>query len=216
MSTRVILALTVLAASTVAAAEAQRRPSPARAPMQIELSGGYAYQFGGAGQTREGKLEVTSSGSYGFTLDIPVRQDARIELLWWRQDAQAEFRRFSSGGATALDVAVEYWQLGGMTEFPQGNLAPYVVLTLGTTRLVGKENASGDEFRFGGTLGGGVKIAGQGAVGIRLEGRLLLTARNSGSSFWCGTGGCAIGVVGNPIAQGVLSGSVFVKVGGPR
>ena len=69
---------------------------------------------------------------------------------------------------------------------------------------------------FGGTHGGGVKIAGQGAVGIRLEARLLLTARNTGSGFWCGTGGCAIGVVGNPIAQGVLSGSVFVQVGGPR
>ena len=26
----------------------------------------------------------------------------------------------------------------------------------------------------------------------------------------------AVGVMGNPIAQGVLSGSVFVKVGGPR
>ncbi len=215
MFTRVILALAVLSAPTVTAAEAQRRPSPVRAPMQIELSGGYAYQFGGANQTREGNLKVPSSGSYGFTLDIPVRQDARIELLWWRQDAEAEFRPFS-GGPTAFDIAVEYWQLGGMTEFPQGNLAPYGVLTLGVTRLVGKENLSGDEFRFGGTLGGGVKIAGQGAVGIRLEGRLLLTARNRDSSFWCGTGGCAIGVVGKPIAQGVLSVNLFVKLGGPR
>ena len=111
---------------------------------------------------------------------------------------------------------MEYWQLGGMTEFPQGNLAPYAVLTLGTTRLIGKGNLSGDEFRFGGTLGGGVKIAGPGTVGIKLEARLLWTARNTGSSFWCGTGGCAIGLVGNPIAQGVLSASVFVKVGGPH
>ena len=183
--------------------------------MEIELSGGYAYQFGGAESTQQGNLTVPSSGSYGFTLDIPVRQDARIELLWWRQDTQAEFQPFI-GSPSAFDIAVEYWQLGGMTEFPQGNVVPYVVLTLGTTRLVGKGNTSGDEFRFGGTLGGGVKIAGQGVVGIRWEGRLLLTARNTGSGFWCGTGGCAIGVVGNPIAQGVLSGSVFVQVGGPR
>ena len=215
MSIRPILAFLVLSASTAAAADAQRRPPPSRTPMHIELSGGYAYQFGGAGSTREGNLKVPSSGSYGFTLDFPVRQNAHVELLWWRQDTQAEFTPFL-GAPSSTDIAVEYWQLGGMTEFPQGNLVPYGVLTLGTTRLVGKGNLSGDEFRFGGTLGAGVKIAGQGAVGIRLEARLMLTAKNTGSAFWCGTGGCAVGLVGNPIAQGVLSGSVFVKVGGPR
>ncbi len=111
---------------------------------------------------------------------------------------------------------MEYYQLGGTTDFPQGNLVPYGVLTLGTTRLIGKGDISGDEWRFSGTLGGGVKIAGQGMVGVKLEGRLLLTAQNNGSAFWCGAGGCAVGLVGSPIAQGVLSGSVFVKVGGPR
>ena len=183
--------------------------------MHVELSGGYGFHFGGAASTQQGTLTVAESGSFGFTLDIPVRQDARLELLWWRQNTQAEFQPFS-GAPSASDMAVEYYQLGGMTEFPQGNLAPYAVLTLGTTRLVAKGNLSGDEWRFGGTLGGGLKISGQGMVGLKLDGRLLWTARNSGSSFWCGTGGCAVGVVGNPIAQGVFSASVFVKIGGPR
>ena len=48
------------------------------------------------------------------------------------------------------------------------------------------------------------------------EGRMFLTAANTGSSFWCGVGGCAVGLVGNPIAQGLLSASVFVKLGGAR
>jgi hypothetical protein len=79
--------------------------------------------------------------------------------------------------------------------------------------LVAKGSLSGDEWRFGGTLGGGVKIAGQGKIGLKLDGRLLWTARNSGSSFWCGTGGCAVGITGNAIAQGLFSASVFVKIG---
>ncbi len=214
MSTRVILALAALSALTVAAAEAQRRPSP-RVPMHVEFSGGYGYQFGGGGSTREGRIDISSSGSYGFTLDIPVRQNARVELFWWRQDSQVEIKPVL-GTPSASDVAVEYYQLGGTTDFPQGNLVPYGVLTPGTTRLIGKGDISGDEWRFSGTLGGGVKIAGQGMVGVKLEGRLLLTAQNNGSAFWCGAGGCAVGLVGNPIAQGVLSGSVFVKLGGPR
>ena len=136
-------------------------------------------------------------------------------MFWWRQDSQVEIKPVL-GTPSASDVAVEYYQLGGTTDFPQGNLVPYGVLTLGTTRLIGKGDISGDEWRFSGTLGGGVKIAGQGMVGVKLEGRLLLTARNSGSSFWCGSGGCAIGLVGNPIAQGVVSASVFLKLGGAR
>ena len=212
MSIRVIVTLAALSAVTAAAAEAQRRPT-SRAPMEVEFSAGYGFHFGGAASTREGTLTVDESGSFGFTLDIPVRQDARVELLWWRQNTQAEFQPFS-GAPSSSDMAVEYYQLGGMTEFPQGNLTPYGVLTLGTTRLVAKGSLSGDEWRFGGTLGGGVKIAGQGKIGLKLDGRLLWTARNSGSSFWCGTGGgCAIGITGDAIAQGLFSASVFVKIG---
>jgi len=214
MSIRVIIALATFSAVTVSVAEAQQRRPTSRAPMQIELSGGYGFHFGGGGSGRDGSVTLDESGSYGFTLDIPVRQDARIELLWWRQNTQAEFQPFA-GAPSTVDVAVEYYQLGGMTEFPQGNLVPYGVLTLGTTRLLGRGNLSGDEWRFGGTIGGGVKIAGQGMVGLKLDGRLLWTARNSGSSFWCGVGGCAVGVTGHAVAQGLFSASVFVKLGGP-
>jgi len=214
MSLRVILALTALAAVTVTVAEAQQRRPTSREPMHVELSGGYGFQFGGGASGRDGRVDISESGSFGFTLDIPVRQNARVELLWWRQNTQAEFQPFV-GAPSSSDMAVEYYQLGGMTEFPRGNLAPYAVLTLGTTRLLGKGNLSGDEWRFGGTLGGGVKIS-RGTVGLKLDGRLLWTARNTGSGFWCGTGGCAIGVTGHAIAQGLFSASVFVKVGGPR
>jgi len=214
MSIRVILALMMLFASTVPAAEAQLRPSP-RVPMFIELSGGYGFQFGGGVSGRDGRLDIAESGSFGFTLDIPVRQNARVELFYWRQNSEVEIKPFLGTPSTS-DVAVEYYQLGGMTEFPQGNLAPFGLFTLGTTRLIGKGDISGDEWRFSGTLAAGVKVAGQGRIGAKFEGRLLLTAANTGSAFWCGVGGCAIGIVGNPIAQGLLSASVFVKLGGPR
>ena len=214
MSIRVILVLAVLSASGVTAAEAQLRPS-ARVPQFIELSGGYGFHFGGGASVREGRLDIDESGSFGFTLDIPVQQNARVELFYWRQNSQVEFQPFV-GTPSATDVGVEYYQVGGMTEFPQGNLAPYGLLTLGTTRLIAKGNLSGDEWRFSGTLGAGLKIAPQGRVGVKFEARLLLTANNTGSSFWCGTGGCAVGVVGNPIAQGLLSANVYVKLGGPR
>ena len=216
MSIRAIALLAALPSLISTPAEAQRRPS---SPLpRIELSGGYAYQWGGNSQAPDGEFKVPSSNSYGFTLGFPVRPGGRVELLYWRQDTRAEFNPVGGGAGTEdlFDIAVEYWQLGGMSELPQGNLTPFFVLTLGTTRLVPKGIASGDEFRFSGTVGGGIKIAGQGRVGVRLEARALLTASNTDSAFFCGTGGCAVGVVGDAIAQGVLSASLFVKLGDSR
>jgi hypothetical protein len=163
-------------------------------------------------------LDLPSTDSYGFTLDVTLRSQQRLELLWWRQDTRAELDPVGGGMDEVFDMAVEYWQLGGMTEFPQGNFTPFAVLTLGATRLVAKGPVvTGDEFRFSGTLGAGVKIAGQGRVGARLEGRLLVTARNTDSAFFCGPGACAVvGGGAGAITQGVLSANLFVKLGGPR
>lgn len=212
MSIRVLVAIAALFLVNTPATEAQRS-----APMSVELSGGYAYQWGGSSDITGGQIEIPTSGSYGFTLDVPVRSGGKLELLWWRQDTSAEFNAVGVGPNVGLtDVAVEYWQMGGMTEVRRGNVSPFVVLTLGATRLIGKGNTTGNETRFSGTLGGGLKVSGQGRVGLRLEGRLLVTSSNTDSAFFCGLGGCAIGLVGDPIAQGVLSASLFLKLGGPR
>lgn len=216
MSIRAIALLAALPSLISTPAEAQRRPSSP--PPRVELSGGYAYQWGGNSQSPDGDFKVPSSNSFGFTLGFPVRPGGRVELLYWRQDTRAEFNPVGGGAGTEglFDIAVEYWQLGGMSELPRGFLTPFFVLTLGATRLVPKGNASGDEFRFSGTVGGGIKIAGEGRVGVRLEARALITASNTESAFFCGTGKCGVGVAGDAIMQGLLSASLFVKLGDSR
>ena len=217
MSLRVLVVLVAASAVNAAALEAQRVPISPETPMHIEFSGGYAYQFGGGASVSGGDVVVPPTDSYGFMLNIPVRELGRVELMWWRQDTRAELNPTGGGMGEVLDIGVEYWQLGGMTELPRGKITSYGVLTLGATRLVAKGDVvTGDEFRFSGTLGGGVKIAGQGRVGVRLEGRLMIMARNADSTFFCGTGGCAVGVVGETVAQGLLSVNLFVKLGSPR
>ena len=217
MSLRVLVALVAAAAVNATAVEAQRVPMSPEAPMHIELSGGYAYQFGGGASVSGGDVVVPPTDSYGFTLDVPFRELGRIELFWWRQDTRAELTPSGGGMSEVLEMGVEYWQFGGMTEWPRGKITTYGVLTLGATRLVAKGDiVTGDEFRFSGTLGGGVKIAGQSRVGVRLEGRLMIMARNDDSTFFCGTGGCAVGVVGETVAQGLFSVNLFVKLGSPR
>ena len=81
MSIRVILALAALYALTVSVAEAQQRRPTTRVPMHVELSGGYGYQLGGGGSTREGRIDITSSGSYGFTLD-GIRWELERYVAW--------------------------------------------------------------------------------------------------------------------------------------
>ena len=79
MSTRVILALAVLSASTVTAAEAQRWPSPVRGPMQTELSGATPTSFGARVSTDRDRTR--SSWGTSPRIDIgPKSNSARSNI----------------------------------------------------------------------------------------------------------------------------------------
>ncbi len=44
---------------------------------KVEVTPFYGYQFGGGHDVVRGRLSIPSSGSYGFTFDVRVRDDAR-------------------------------------------------------------------------------------------------------------------------------------------
>lgn len=54
-------------------------------------------------------------------------------------------------------------------------------------------------------FGGGVKIFPSERIGIRLAGHLYSTIISGGTGFWCGTGGCGVGLSGWGVWQGDVS-----------
>ena len=186
--------------------------SPAWA-QKVEITPFYGYQFGGGLDVVRGQLSIPSSGVYGFTFDVRVRDNAMVEFLYLRQDTELKFQSGGVGPKEELfDMAVEYYHGGGVLEFGEGQARPYVALGVGATRLAPKAEAIGSEWRFSASFGGGVKVFPSEHIGFRFEGRLLVPFWGSGFSIGCGgPGGCYTGVSGYATTlQGNVNGGLVI------
>jgi hypothetical protein len=177
---------------------------------RIELLGygGYAwsdavesYYLGGSGE-----VDITSGGIWGIEADINARPGAQLVLLYNRQDSELTFKH--AAGLEDLedptgDIAIEYWQIGGLGGVQQGNIMPFTMLTLGGTRIIftpKSASATDDEWYFSIILGIGAKIYVNERIGLRVQGRLPWTFNTSGAA--AGFGG--------RIVQADVSGGLFI------
>ena len=174
----------------------------------VELAPFYGRQFGGTIDVARGKLLFPASGSWGFTLDVKVADEAFIEFLYSRQDTTMEFQQGGVGPREELfDVAVEYYQGGGGLEFGDGPARPFIALGVGATRVAAKPEGLGSEWRFSMSVAGGLKVLANEHIGFRLEGRLLLPFYGGGFAL-----GGGYAVVGGWIstAQGNLNAGLII------
>ncbi len=121
-----------------------------------------------------------------------------FEFLYSRQDTTLDFQQGGIGGKEELfDMAVEYYQVGGIIEFGEETVRPYISLTAGVTRLNPKPSNLDSEYRFSAPVGGGVKVFPSEHIGFRFEGRILVPFYGSGFTIGCGLpGGCYAGASG--------------------
>jgi hypothetical protein len=179
--------------------------APARGEVEVALWGGY--QGGGSFDVEGGELHLPGAPSVGITVDVTVREDAQVELSYSRQATELRLR----GGAlapstTLMDMAVEYYQLGGLLEWPHARWRPFFAMTIGATRFAPEPADVASVWRFSGVLGGGTKLELTEHLRLRLQGRLLLPWISGSSSFFCSLpGGCLISVSGTVMAQGDVS-----------
>ena len=77
-----------------------------------------------------------------------------FEFYYSRQDTKLEFRERAIGNKVELfDMAVEYYQVGGVYHFSEDNIQPFVSFGAGVTRWAAKTDLASDEWQF--SLGGG-------------------------------------------------------------
>ncbi len=184
---------------------------------KFEITPFLGYMFGGEVAILNGNLRLRDDMNYGLVLDFTVNRSAQVEASYTRQDTKLDFDEFRVGRRSIYDVSVNVWQIGGQYRFnPMATVRPFFSGTLGFTHYgVGDKldeeapDLTSDTF-FSVVFGGGVKIFPSRRIGIRLAGHLYSTILSSGGGFWCGTGGCGIGLSGWGVWQGdVQAGLTF-------
>lgn len=198
---------------SASAAHAQYGASAER-KIELGVNGGYVWTWARevyVGATI-GELDVKDTGYWGITLDYNVQQDKQLELMYRRQDSQLTYKPALFPQTTLADVAVEYWQIGGLGGVRRGDVMPYGLFTVGATRFIPKNTPYNDEWRFSMIFGLGVKKYMGERMGIRLQTQLPFTWIDGGGSVTCGGGGCITTVGGSGIGQIDVGGGVFLKL----
>lgn len=205
-----LAAILALLALAPVAARAQEIPEHR---YELGANAGYSWTF-----SREviynnfgGSVDVKDAAHYGGTLDAYVQHGKAVRLMYQRQDSKLTFQPRGLPKANVADVAVEYFQLGGLAGTPKGTVLPYGMFTLGATRLSYSNIDADDNWRFSMILGFGVKkYLGQ-KLGLQVEGQIPYTWIDADGSVACGSFGCISTVGGTGVGQANVGGGLYLN-----
>jgi hypothetical protein len=194
------------------------------AGQRIEITPYGGYQWGGSLSGYEGEIRVPSAGNWGIALDIEVRRDVMVELVYSRQYSSLQIRPYCNYPGVspdcvptwrqAFDMATEYYHIGGHYEIETGAaVTPFTTMTMGATRFAPDNAVYDDEWKFSAAIGLGLKVPVGERFGIRLQARMLIPFLWSSGGLWCGSGGCSVGVGGgSSFIQGDVIAGFIVKL----
>ncbi|HEY6000821.1 MAG TPA: hypothetical protein VI078_16160 [bacterium] len=156
-------------------------------------------------------LRIGSAAGFGVVLDLPAWTGASYEVVYGFQKTELSGDD-ASGRNLRRGLDIHYVHVGGLTEFGEGTVRPFLVGGLGLTALVPDGRGSSSNFSL--SLGGGVKVPLSDRVELRLEGRGYLTFIADSGGIFCvssgASGGCTAGGEGRTLGQlAVLAGLSF-------
>jgi hypothetical protein len=192
---------------------------------KIEINAFYGYMWTWSRSVsynlNSSSVDLKSTGYYGGSLDIVLRPDTQLTLMFSTQPTDLQIKGGTFGNTTTVGkMDVQYYQIGGLYGVPRGKVFPFTMFTLGATRYHLKDvNVSefpglvgGDEWKFSMQFGLGAKFYASERLGLRIQGTLPLTFFSSGFGFGCGGGGCGGTVGGTGLAQTGVSGGLFLNL----
>jgi hypothetical protein len=183
------------------------------AAQRVELTPFGGYRVGGgffdvpAGRV----VDDDFSASYGLLVNVDVgllTPGLKVEGLFSREELRVEIRPGSLlDPPYSVRVDVDQMQLGGIQEFGDGRVRPFLSGLLGLTRYA----APGDtEVRFAVGMGGGVKLFATRYIGLRLDARTYVTVVDVDGAGVCGGYGCVLGFNVAPSWQGDFTAGLIV------
>jgi hypothetical protein len=182
---------------------------PARA-QRVELMPFAGYRFGGDffELVAEHAVDLDGSPALGIVLNVPLSNGLQVEGLLTHQNAHVSIPNRPLDPATRWHITVDHLQAGGLQEFANGRVRPFLTGVLGLTRYAAEEN---DEVRFTVGAGGGVKLFPLSYLGLRLAGRVYTPFIDADARFFaCSPGTCITAIRVDVVWQAELTaGAVF-------
>jgi hypothetical protein len=190
--------------------------------VRFEITPHYGYVLNTNVHVYEGDFVVKDGPGYGINLNIGHEKlpgGVMIQLLYNRIETDTQLKEWRTGNRIDLwPMTIEYFQLGIVRPVKLGKIRPYGVVGLGASNWTpGEGSGWNNEWFFSANLGGGATIFFSESVGLQLQARVFLPMNFSGGGFWCGTGGCSIGLGSYGfIAQFDFSAGITIALGGKK
>jgi len=186
-------------------------PGEAGAEWGLEITPYVGYTIGGSftDNATGANLDVQEDGSYGLVLDLADTPETQYELFYGLQRTKVTGGG-TFGGETLFDLDIHYLHLGGTYLFTGEKVRPFVSGGLGATHFVPSGSGMNAKTYFSLSLGGGVKVPVSGHVGLRFEGRGVMTILPDSTQIFCVSSG---GAACNVKVQGDVLGQILLMAG---
>jgi len=183
-------------------------PGEAGAGWGLEITPYAGYTIGGSFEdnTTGTKLDIREGGNFGLILDLPDSPETQYELFYGFQRTRVTGGG-TIGGDPLFDLDIHYLHLGGTYMLTREKIRPYIAGGLGATHFVPHGSGLNQKTYFSFSLGGGAKIPISSHVGLRFEGRGLLTVLPDSTEIFCVSSGgaaCRVSVKGDVLGQFLL------------
>ncbi len=183
-------------------------PGEAGAEWGLEITPYAGYTIGGSFEdnTTGTTLDTREGGNFGLVLDLSDSPETQYELFYGFQRTKVAGGG-TLGGDPLFDLDIHYLHLGGTYMFPRDKIRPYIAGGLGATHFVPHGSGLDPKTCFSLSLGGGAKIPLSGHVGLRFEGRGMLTVLPDTTEIFCVSSGgasCRVSVKGDVFGQFLL------------
>ncbi len=163
------------------------------ADREFTTMAGYRFSNNMRDGTTEETLKIDEGTSFGVIFNWPEKSYTQWEILYSTQSTRLSYNSNNINNKIS-DLDISYLQIGGTYLFEEaGPVVPFIVGTLGLTRMDPKESELDVETRFSMSFGGGVKLFVTDWIGLRLEARAYPTFISSTGSLFC-SGGCVANV----------------------
>ena len=183
----------------------------------IEINGFTGYQLGGKARLNDGDFQIDDALNYGGKIAVGVSPDMFLEISYTRADTRGRLFPFTGEISDYLNFSSNYIHLGGLGQKVLGRVVPFATVGLGLAVYAPKVSAYETKTQFSATAGAGVKLWITEALGIRLQGSMLLPMVYNGFGFGCGIGTGGSGCSGNLYTritpfQGEFSGGLIIRL----
>jgi hypothetical protein len=195
-NTKVTITIAALVMATSAAAD----------DSHFEITPFGAYRFGGTIniENSSDSYEIADAQSFGLILNLREQENTQWEVLYSRQDSDADLSTAMPGDPN-VNIVIQVLQLGGTYQGGGEKVRPYLAATMGGTHIEATAGGTGKDTFLSGSIGVGMQISPYSRLGLRVEARVYGTLMSSKTDLFCQTGPdanvCAVRIDGKLLSQ---------------